>query len=268
MTKKDFILLIPYYNNFNGLINSIKSVNYPNSKFEMLIIDDGSNPPLNLQKLKEFDENINIHLIRLPENQGVLKALNTGLLYLHNRNDFKYIARLDCGDTCHADRFIKQVTFLNNNQEIGLLGTWCRFTDIISGKSYIYRTKTNHDEILKEMHFKCSFIHPTMMFRKEIIDTVGYYPEGYPDAEDYAYFWIILNKYNGAILNEILVNIGVLRTNISSRNFKKQLISRKKIIRDMGYKAGLKIPGIFLLRLRQLFPFAFFQKIKFYYLKK
>ncbi|NTW34267.1 MAG: glycosyltransferase, partial [Bacteroidetes bacterium] len=221
MIEKDFILLIPYYNNYDGLINSIKSVEYPNNRFEILIVDDGSNFPLNKEEIQNIKCGITIQIIRMLENKGILEALNTGLKAIHARNDFKYIARLDCGDKCRPDRFTKQVKFLDEHPDIGLLGTWCRFTEKVSGKNYLYRTKIKHQDILKEMHFKCSFIHPTVIFRKEILDKIGYYPYEFVHAEDYAYFWMILKEMKGAIIPEALVDIEYSSNNISAKNYKK-----------------------------------------------
>ena len=259
---KDFILLIPYFNDFEGLIASLKSINYPTDKFEVLVVDDGSKIPLNTDALRTEFPDITITLLTMPANAGVAKALNAGLKSLHGKNDFKYIARLDCGDTCAKERFIEQVKFLNEHSEIGLLGTWCRFTDSISGKNYLYKTKTAHNEIIREMHFKCSFIHPTVMFRREVLDTIGYYPENYPHAEDYAYFWKILKHYKGAILTQVYVGIVMNTKTVSAIYYKKQIISRIGIIKIFGNITLLKLEGILLNYMRTLIPIRFMQKIK------
>jgi len=262
--KKDFVLLIPYYNHYDGLVKSLKSVYYPPERFDTLIVDDGSDLPLDLPALQANMRSLNIQLIRLPGNQGIAKALNAGLTHLHTRTDFKYIARLDCGDTCHPDRFTEQVKFLNRYPEIGLLGTWCRFTDTISGKSYVYKTKTHHEDILGEMHFKCSFIHPTVMFRRETIDTTGHYPENYIHTEDYAYFWKILMNFKGAVLPKEFVIIEFSDKNNSSKNYKQQLISRIKVVDLYGKKIWYKYAGLFLLQCRLLLPKFIIKVLKYH----
>jgi glycosyltransferase involved in cell wall biosynthesis len=263
MNEKDFILLIPCYNNYYGLVNSIRSIQYPNNRFEILIVDDGSDIPLNQQNLKDLKPGINIKIIRLPENKGILAALNTGLKALHTRKDFNYIARLDCGDLCHPNRFTEQIAFLDEHPEIGLSGTWCRFNELASGKSYLYKTKTKHNDILKEMHFKCSFIHPTVMFRREIIDIAGYYPEGYPFAEDYAYFWMILKKTHGGIIPETLVDVEYSGNNISAQNYRKQLKTRMKVLLKFFNNWLYLIFGISLISLKYILPIKMNQRIKF-----
>jgi len=260
---KDFILLIPYYNNLEGLIESLMSVQYPYGKFEVLIVDDGSKEPLSTAFLNSLFQQINIRVINLQDNVGIAKALNRGLKEIKDRNDYKYIARLDCGDTCRKDRFTEQVDFLNSNKNISLLGTWCTFTDKGSNKSYIYKTQTIHKDIIKEMHFKCSFIHPTVMFRRDILEKIGLYPENYPHAEDYAYFWRILLKFDVAILPLSLVFISVNKNNISYKNRKVQLSTRKKIVSEMSNSLINKLLGLSYIKTLSLLPVNLAYKLKY-----
>lgn len=260
--KKDFVLLIPYYDHYEDLVRSLKSLHYPAGQFDVLIVDDGSKIPLDKKKLQDLFTGMNIEVLRLTKNQGIARTLNTGLKHLHQRKDFEYIARLDCGDICHPDRFFKQVGFLNSHPDIGLLGTWCRFVNL-KNQNYLYRTETIHENILKEMHSKCSFIHPTVMFRKEVLDTVGYYPEDDSYAEDYAYFWKILKRFRGSVLPQEYVTIAFSNRNFSSKNYKRQLISRIKIIRRFGDSHWRKLYGIFILFCKLMTPGYFIKKLKY-----
>jgi glycosyltransferase involved in cell wall biosynthesis len=263
--KKDFILLIPCYNNLNGLLTSLKSIHHPFNLFEVLIIDDGSTEIIIENKIRELNPHLVFKIIRLTQNSGILTALNTGLDELNTRSDYNYIARLDCGDTCHPNRFSEQVKFLNENPKVGLLGTWCSFTDSATGKSYLYKTKTKHDEILKEMHIKCSFIHPTVMFRKEVLAKVGHYPKEFIHAEDYAFFWDILTFFEGAVIPRNYVNIELATENISSKYFTEQLLSRKKIVSSKGSNNWFKLLGITLLNFKRFIPTTRIKKLKFYF---
>lgn len=263
--NKDFILLIPCYNNLNGLVRSINSVNYSFDKFEILVVDDGSLSPIVIQDFAGINSHLRITIIRITSNQGILNALNTGLKELKNRNDYKYIARLDAGDYCHSERFEKQVHFLDAHPEIFLLGTWCRFFDSKTRAGYDYLTKIKHEDILKEMHFKCSFIHPTVMLRKQVLETIGFYPEGFPNAEDYAYFWEIARKYKTEILPEILVEIEIT-TGLSEKNRKAQMQSRinivKKYSQNYRWKVLSQIRLFFILNI----PYSFILYIKKHFL--
>lgn len=257
----DFVLLIPCYNNLNGLAVSLKSISYPVDKFEVLIIDDGSEVPVTQEKL-QVDPAMVINIIRLDHNQGIVQALNTGLATLQSRTNLKYIARLDAGDTCDKQRFQKQVNYLDQHKEIALLASWARFQHSTSVQGYDYITKITHEEIVKEMHRKCSFIHPSVMFRREILDHIGFYPSNYPHAEDYAFFWKIMKHYKGAVLPEKLVQIAYSDANVSSENYTRQLQSRKKIVKDFGDNWLSKWIGIGLLNLKLIIPRKIIQRLK------
>lgn len=261
MNAIDFVLLIPCYNNQSGLLASIQSISYTPEKCEILIVDDGSRVPVNQAELQHHTK-IPVHVLRLEKNAGILNALNTGLNLLKQRTDVMYIARVDAGDLCDIQRFHKQVKFLNTNNDVALLASWARFENAQTGKGYDYMTQTTHEEILKEMHYKCSFIHPSVMFRKELLASIGLYPDQYPHAEDYAFFWKILKTYKGAVLPEKLVTIGFSEKNISAENYRKQLNSRKRIVKDFGTNRWHQFMGMFMLSVRALLPTSFILKLK------
>lgn len=257
----DFVVLIPCYNNQKGLSDALQSISYPPEKFEVLIVDDGSTVPLEEQDLKKHCRAL-IRVIRLDQNRGILSALNTGLNVLKQRTGISYIARLDAGDSCHEQRFYKQVDYLDKHPDIALLASWARFENTATGKGYDYITKTRHEDIVKEMHYKCSFIHPSVMFRKEILANVGVYPDQYPHAEDYAFFWRILKAYKGAVLPEKLVTISFSEKNVSAENYKKQLNSRKGIVKDFGDSNWYRMIGTVMLKLRCILPLSWILKLK------
>lgn len=262
----DFVLLIPCYNDIEGLQTSLSSVNYPSEKHQILIIDDGSIPPISYENLKEKFPEKPITIIRLENNSGIVIALNTGLSHIQKKISTKYIARLDCNDICHPDRFYKQVEFLDSHPDIFLLGSWCTFSDE-NGRKFLYKTKTEHSAILKQMHFKCSFIHPTVMYRYEVLDSVGLYPDQFPYAEDYAFFWSILKEYKGSVLTDILVNIKIKNLSISSQFYKSQLISRIGIIQKNGSKRFLKSLSIVILNIKKMTPIGIILKVKYFFKK-
>ncbi|MES1226916.1 MAG: glycosyltransferase, partial [Bacteroidota bacterium] len=195
----DFYLLIPCYNNVEGLIRSLQSVSYTSKKFSVLVIDDGSKNTIDQSDiLFHLHPDFPLEIIRLPKNQGITRALNVGLQVLQERNNAQFIARLDCGDICDPRRFHRQVEFLNNNPQINLVGSWCLFKNYTTGSAYQYKTAKEHTEIYRGMYFKNIFIHPTVMWRSETLNKIGAYPEEFPHAEDYGFFYEILNHGESA----------------------------------------------------------------------
>lgn len=259
----DFYLLIPCYNNTEGLIQSLLSVEYPKEKFKVLVVDDGSTVPVSLSEFPEvLLRKLSIEIIRLPQNKGITEALNTGLRLILDRNDSLYTARLDCGDTCTPDRFTKQISFLSVNTDVALAGSLCFFVDHKKTTRFVYKAAEHHYAILKQMHLKCSFIHPTVIFRNEMIRNTNLYPYDYPYAEDYAFFFEITKKYKTYIIQEMLVETEINRKGISVKKRQEQIKSKTNIIKFYGVIKSLTCIGLLRQYLLALLPYKITTQIK------
>jgi len=262
-SKIDFYLLIPFFNNLPGLLHSLQSVEYDAAKYTVVIVDDGSAEPIARTVLnKHISPDTKIEIIRLPQNRGITIALNTGLQWILQQKNADFIARLDCGDTCTGDRFYKQVAFLKQHPNINLVGSWCIFKDFSTNVAYRYITPTRHKKITRSMHFRNIFIHPTVMFRCEAMRGSDLYPENYPDAEDYGFFYQLLMEGECAIIPEYLVTCEINHKGISLSSRKKQLKSRIKVVKEYGKNRVLRYLGVFKLRLLLIIPYNVIFTIK------
>jgi glycosyltransferase involved in cell wall biosynthesis len=259
----DFYLLIPFYNNLPGLILSLQSIVYDPLAYGLLIVDDGSEEILRQEDLTSYlPQPLSLTILRLRENQGITRALNTGLKWLEENVNSRYIARLDCGDLCMPDRFTQQVAFLNGRPEVGMIGSWCIFRNFQTGESYRYITPTEHKKILREMHFRNVFIHPTVMWRSDMTKKIGVYPEGFPRAEDYGFFYKIISATEAAVLPADLVICEINPRGISLHFRREQLKSRIKVVRQYGNNGLYRLLGVVKLRLLMVIPYKFILEIK------
>ena len=251
----DFCLLIPCYNNFDGLLLSLQSIFYFPDRFLVVVVDDGSKIPVTSASI-ELGIKIDFPLVVLRNevNQGIAEALNRGLKWIEEQNAANYIARLDCGDLCAPDRFYKQVDFMQHHPEVGLLGSWCVFEDGDKSIHYEYKTPTGHSQITKAMHFRNVFIHPTVIFQTKLLKEAGYYPTEFVHAEDYAFFYQLIKITYTHILNQFLVTCEINDEGISSKNRQKQLIARGQVIMQYGTNPFLKIAGLLRLYALRLLP--------------
>ncbi|MFI5151401.1 MAG: glycosyltransferase [Bacteroidia bacterium] len=259
---KDFILIIPCYNNRDGLLRSLHSIGFDRQRYEVLVVDDGSS-----DELTEADictgalSGLHLQVIRNESNKGVVHSLNLALSVLLKRTDIKYIARLDAGDLCAEERFIMQVNYLDKHKDIALIGSRVLFEHFETGRSYLYKNKTDYQDIQKEMHFKCSFIHPSVMFRMALLHEIGLYPEDYPHCEDYAFFFKIIRNHKAVIFPEILLISEISNEGVSSRNRTRQILSRIQVVNRFGSNTLLKLGGIFKLLLLLLIPVGTVRKL-------
>lgn len=158
--------------------------------FELIICDDGSKNDC-LKWAKEICNNDSrVIFIKNEGNKGLSYTLNRCLKISRG----KYIARMDDDDESHLDRFEKQVNYLDNHKEIGLVGSNINLFDDERG---IWGKRTLKENVKKEdFLFGVAVAHPTIMARKEAYDIVG----GYRDlpetlrVEDYDCFMRMFAK--------------------------------------------------------------------------
>jgi glycosyltransferase involved in cell wall biosynthesis len=252
----DFYLLIPYYNNLPGLIRSLESVSYDPAAYALLIVDDGSREALRYEDLSPYlPGTLSVNILRQTENGGITRALNTGLKWLDERNNCKYVARLDCGDLCVGSRFLQQVAFLDKRPDVDLIGSWCIFRDFSTGDSYRYITPTEYKEILRGMHFRNIFIHPTVMWRADVTRKAGVYPENFPHAEDYGFFYEIISRGEAAIIPDDLVICEINPKGLSLYFRREQLKSRIRVVKQYGENGVYRAIGIMKLWLLLMIPY-------------
>ncbi|MHC0444410.1 glycosyltransferase [Flavobacterium sp. 3-218] len=255
------VLLIPYYNNSEGLVKTLRSIDQ-DEEVDVLIIDDGS--------LNKFDENEILSSFKakgkvffkyLEINKGIETALNTGLKIIIERG-YSFIARLDCGDICIGKRFAIQEKFLNNYEYIKIVGSNVLAVDSNDRFLYSINLPLNDRDIKNKMYLNSMLIHPAIMFSVEILKTVGLYPLNYKSAEDYAFFFSISKLYKMANIPEYLTQIEINEKGISLQKRKQQVLSRIKIIKENFYFGFYPIYGLIRNYILLILPYRFILFLK------
>ena len=238
--KNSLLVIIPHYNNLKGLNKTLNSIN-EKILLDVLIIDDGS--------IVVPDKNNVIYngiykIILLNKNSGIGIALNKGLDYAVN-NNYDFVGRLDCGDISYPKKFTKQLSYLTNNKDIMLLGTWVRVVDEKGSFKYNLKHPIDYSSIKKKMYYNSMFVHPTVVFRTKIIEVVGNYPYKYRRAaQDYSFFFKIINKFKAENFPEILLDYEQSKSSISTLNRRAQVYNRIRIIIDNFYFGVIPIYAI------------------------
>ena len=190
---KKLIVLIPHYNNEEALVRSLLSIK-EDDVVDVLVVDDGSLNPPKLEQLTSIYNQGHIFLEVLQKNQGIERALNHGLRFILNKK-YKFTARLDCGDLNKPNKYKKQLTYLSKHPEVKLLGTWADMVSEDGTFLFLLKHPIEHDQIQKKMNYNSCFVHPSVVFDNEVLETVGLYPLDYPAAEDFAFFFKIVNLF-------------------------------------------------------------------------
>ena len=187
MNNFSVLMSVYFKENPNYLCECLESIaNQSIAPSEVVIVHDGPLTPELLKTIKQWKSNLNIVEVALKENQGLGKALNLGLKQCSN----ELIARMDTDDICHPNRFENQIKAINSNN-IELIGSWVSEFD--SGPNQltsIREVPCSAEEIKKTARFRNPINHPSVMYKKSIIEAHG----GYEDVlyfEDY-FLWLKL----------------------------------------------------------------------------
>jgi hypothetical protein len=172
-------VLLPVYNGGSYLHQAVESVLAQTfTDFELLIIDDGSTDDSSSVLAEYTDSRIrlepNTHNIRLTA------TLNKGIGLARGQ----FIARMDCDDIALPNRLEKQLEFLLQNPEVGVLGSNYQVIDPIGNPGEISHYPTEHAVIQWRLIFGCYIAHPTVMYRTDVIRQLSGYTPGIT-GEDY-----------------------------------------------------------------------------------
>lgn len=152
--------------------------------------------------------------IKLPQNVGLGEALNKGLTACsHN-----LVARMDSDDICKPNRFEKQLQIFDKKPDLAVVGSWVdEFDQTIDNIISIRKLPENIEDIKKYATRRSPCNHPSVMFVKDKIISVGGYQHFYL-FEDY-YLWVRIIQAGYSIYN-IQENLLFFRTN-------QQMIARR-----------------------------------------
>ena len=205
-------VLMPVYNavKFVGLaINSILRQTF--GDFEFLIIDDASSDGTD-EVIRRFRDP-RIRCVNNESNMGVAVTLNKGIELARG----KFVARMDADDISGPKRLERQVSFMEHNQSVGVVGSWIRFSGKYSRQKG--RRLFGTSSVKASLCFENPFYHPSVMIRKSVIDQHQFrYRAYYGRSEDFD-LWSRLSEV--AELNnipEVLLRYHVHESSITSVN--------------------------------------------------
>ncbi|MBN2790216.1 MAG: glycosyltransferase [Candidatus Delongbacteria bacterium] len=217
-------VIMSVYNSELYLKESVDSIlNQSFSDFEFIITDDCSSDT-SLIILEDYaKQDDRIVLLKNLENIGLTKNLNKMLDIVKG----KYIARMDSDDISKPERFLKQYSFMEDNSDVGVLGTNIQFF----GKyNELTELPLSHDEIKVELLFRDVIMHPTVFMRKSVLDEHKFrYNEEFQISQDYE-LWSRMVKYTKfANLTEPLLKYRFLSSNITNsttKDYRKTFLKR------------------------------------------
>lgn len=218
---------------------SIESIlNQTFTDFEFIICDDGSSDGTYeiLKEFAKYDERI--ILLKNEKNIGLAATLNKCIRAARG----SFIARHDCDDYAAKDRFEKQISYLANNPDVDLLGSWAYLFD----ENGVYDTLVFPRNVKNEdFLFTSPYQHGSVMFRKEVLEKAGGYTVSKVTrrTEDYEMFMRMQSFAKGENFPEPLYYFLEDARALKRRKYRYRIDEAK--VRYHGFKAlGLLPKGL------------------------
>ena len=194
------------------------------SDFELLLYDDASSDGTTDYLMGLRDPRLSV--FRNEENLGLTATLNRGLELAKG----EYVARMDADDVAVPERLERQVKFLEENLDVGLVGSSRILID--ERGDFIAAAFATPDDL--GIRWKCllgnPFAHPTVVIRKRVLDAHGLrYDEGFITAQDYELWTRLLPRTRGVNLSEPLLRYRLRDAGLSRSRRTEQLENHDRI---------------------------------------
>ena len=164
-------------------------------------------------------------LCRNEINLGLTKSLNRGIKFASG----EYIARMDSDDISDPLRFEIQNRFLNEHQDIAVVGGSIQEFNDTSSCLNVRNYPTNPTEIRKYICKASPLAHPNVMMRRDIFDSGITYDERYRTSQDIALWYDVLERgYKISNVEEVTLYFR-LADDVFNRRSRKKALNEFKI---------------------------------------
>ena len=232
-------VIMPTYNGEKYIGSAIDSILCQSlSDWELIVVDDCSNDAT-LSILREI-EDARLRVIHNERNEGIANSLNRAVAVAVG----KYVAFQDHDDVSLPDRLRIQCQFLEENPEVGMVGSSCRIIDESGNLVRDALVRCNDAELRWCLIWYNPFFHTTLMARRSAITKIGgYSPDpNYRFSEDYEMMSRLAMSYPVANLPQPLACWRTHAESASERNTMRQLCSGANIsirnVTDLWWRVG------------------------------
>jgi len=214
-------------------VESVLNQTFPD--FEFIVIDDASTDGTGAI-LDDFDDP---RLVRLSNagNLGLTRSLNCGLKIAKG----EFVARQDADDVSLPLRLAKQVRYLESHPDVGVVGT---HTENVRGAALCSHSRppAGHSLIAWQLLWGHTPVHPTVMVRREVIESAGGYDEAFQVSQDYELWSRLVETTRFANIPEVLLRYRVHAGSVSGRQLQQQIENTVRIRQQLVKRAlGLDV---------------------------
>ncbi|WP_323860539.1 glycosyltransferase [Xenorhabdus szentirmaii] len=230
---------------------------------QIVIVADGKLTQQQDEVINEFSKSVGnniVQIYKLKKNMGLAFSLNHGL----KRCKFDLVARMDSDDISLPHRFLEQIKFMKSNPTVDVCGTYVNEINPETNQFISTRkVPLSQEEIYTFAKKRNPINHPSVIFRKDKIVTLGGYPL-FRKSQDFA-LWCLLLK-NGLIFSNIGVvllemrsgdnllkrrGVSYLKYEIKVIKFQRKInfISTRELIYSFTLRAFFRLSPVFIRKI-------------------
>ncbi len=186
-------VVLPVFNEQVWLGGALDSLFAQTEKdFEIVAVDDGSTDG-SLEILRQAARRDSRLRVVAQRHGGIVSALNRGVADARGA----YIARMDADDLAAPKRLRLQAARLDAEPSVGLVASRVRFLGERAAHAgmALFVDWTNRllsaEQIARERFVESPFVHPSVMFRRELVERHGGYRDGdFPEDYELWLRWV------------------------------------------------------------------------------
>ena len=205
-------------------IESLLTQSY--SRLQLVLVDDGSSDRTVEMARSTIDADHSM-VVTNPTNMGQSFSRNRGAMHAEG----EYIAFHDADDLSTPKRIEKQVEFLEENPDVGVVGGAYYYLNPDRGQTELKRRPTDDEQIRQQMARECMINLGTAMFRREALFGTGLFR-----SENVEGYELMINVGKDWKLANLEDPVYLYRINEDSRSQRDELY-KKAIIAYRSYQA-------------------------------
>jgi Predicted glycosyltransferases len=191
----DVSIIVSTYNGERFLKHALESLLAQSfSNFELIVVDDGSTDATS--DILDSFQDPRLIVVRHRSNLGIATSQNDAVGLAKGT----YIALQDHDDVSDKDRIARQVSFLESNPGIGLVGSSARVIDEAGNVLNQWTVPTSDIDLKWSLLFLNPFLHTSLLVRRSEFKSIPYSPEPtFRFAEDFE--WLSRFSENNTLAN-------------------------------------------------------------------
>ena len=143
--------------------------------------------------LSEVERAGELQVFRYSVRRGLAAVLNDLIDVALAEKSCEAVFRMDADDVCCYGRFVAQVAYLRRHQDVGVAGTSAWIIDEFDRRTGRLTKLSDSGVLMRRLAFDSPFVHPTVVFRADVLRRGVRYPTHTETFEDMA-LWASLPR--------------------------------------------------------------------------